>query len=73
MEWHYFWLIYAKIIGDRAYFNSPVRIFACSIQANITAISGLDILATVKRTAIPHHATFLGWSLNGVDASPKNA
>ncbi|ODV36900.1 hypothetical protein BFG60_3555 [Microcystis aeruginosa NIES-98] len=40
MEWHYFWLIYAKIIGDRAYFNSLVRIFACSIQANITAISG---------------------------------
>jgi len=32
-----------------------------------------DILAAVKRTAIPHHATFLGWSLNGVDASPKNA
>nr|NCS04415.1 hypothetical protein [Microcystis aeruginosa G13-11] len=29
----------------------------------------LDILAAVKRTAIPHHATFLGWSLNGVDAS----
>ncbi|MCA2925945.1 MAG: hypothetical protein IM326_07075 [Microcystis sp. M020S1] len=28
-----------------------------------------DILAAVKRTAIPHHATFLGWSLNGVDAS----
>ena len=22
----------------------------------------LDILAAVKRTAIPHHATFLGWS-----------
>jgi hypothetical protein len=21
-----------------------------------------DILAAVKRTAIPHHATFLGWS-----------
>ncbi|ELP57335.1 hypothetical protein O53_1949 [Microcystis aeruginosa TAIHU98] len=40
MEWHYFWLIYAKIIGDRAYFNSLVKIFACSIQANITAISG---------------------------------
>ncbi|WP_170863896.1 hypothetical protein [Microcystis aeruginosa] len=33
----------------------------------------IDILAAVKRTAIPHHATFLGWSLNGVDASPKNA
>jgi hypothetical protein len=33
----------------------------------------LDILAAVKRTAIPHHATFLRWSLNGVDASPKNA
>ncbi|NCS07921.1 MAG: hypothetical protein GPJ07_15745 [Microcystis aeruginosa G13-07] len=33
----------------------------------------VDILAAVKRTAIPHHATFLGWSLNGVDASPKNA
>ncbi|NCR15779.1 MAG: hypothetical protein GPJ02_24890, partial [Microcystis aeruginosa G13-12] len=28
-----------------------------------------DILAAVKRTAIPHHATFLEWSLNGVDAS----
>ncbi len=26
----------------------------------------VDILAAVKRTAIPHHATFLGWSLNGV-------
>ncbi|WP_196219531.1 hypothetical protein [Microcystis aeruginosa] len=60
-------------LRNRAYFNSLVRIFACSIQANITAISGLDILAAVKRTAIPHHATFLGWSLNGVDASPKNA
>jgi hypothetical protein len=23
---------------------------------------GFDILAAVKRTAIPHHATFLGWS-----------
>ncbi|WP_286825675.1 hypothetical protein [Microcystis sp. LSC13-02] len=23
---------------------------------------GIDILAAVKRTAIPHHATFLGWS-----------
>jgi hypothetical protein len=22
----------------------------------------IDILAAVKRTAIPHHATFLGWS-----------
>ncbi|MCA2940563.1 MAG: hypothetical protein IM319_15965 [Microcystis sp. M113S1] len=22
----------------------------------------VDILAAVKRTAIPHHATFLGWS-----------
>jgi hypothetical protein len=33
----------------------------------------VDILAAVKRTAIPHHATFLEWSLNGVDASPKNA
>ncbi|NCS48529.1 MAG: hypothetical protein GPJ29_11145 [Microcystis aeruginosa BK11-02] len=31
----------------------------------------IDILAAVKRTAIPHHATFLGWSLNGVDASPN--
>jgi hypothetical protein len=30
-----------------------------------------DILAAVKRTAIPHHATFLGWSLNGVDASQE--
>jgi hypothetical protein len=29
----------------------------------------VDILAAVKRTAIPHHATFLEWSLNGVDAS----
>jgi hypothetical protein len=29
----------------------------------------IDILAAVKRTAIPHHATFLEWSLNGVDAS----
>jgi hypothetical protein len=28
-----------------------------------------DILAAVKRTAIPHHATFLEWSLNGVDAT----
>ncbi len=29
----------------------------------------IDILAAVKRTAIPHHATFLEWSLNGVDAT----
>ena len=29
----------------------------------------VDILAAVKRTAIPHHATFLEWSLNGVDAT----
>jgi predicted nuclease of predicted toxin-antitoxin system len=29
----------------------------------------IDILTAVKRTAIPHHATFLEWSLNGVDAS----
>jgi predicted transposase YdaD len=39
----------------------------------IATIMVFDILAAVKRTAIPHHATFLGWSLNGVDASPKNA
>jgi len=32
---------------------------------------GVDILAAVKRTAIPHHATFLGWSLNGVDADSE--
>jgi len=32
---------------------------------------GFDILAAVKRTAIPHHATFLGWSLNGVDADSE--
>jgi hypothetical protein len=32
-------------------------------------ITAVDILAAVKRTAIPHHATFLEWSLNGVDAS----
>ncbi|MCA2734666.1 MAG: hypothetical protein IM470_12560, partial [Microcystis sp. M158S2] len=31
--------------------------------------NSFDILAAVKRTAIPHHATFLEWSLNGVDAS----
>ncbi|NCQ71397.1 MAG: hypothetical protein GPI99_20800 [Microcystis aeruginosa W13-15] len=37
------------------------------------SLANFDILAAVKRTAIPHHATFLGWSLNGVDASPKNA
>jgi hypothetical protein len=30
-----------------------------------------DILAAVKRTAIPHHATFLGWSLNGVGADSE--
>ncbi len=30
-----------------------------------------DILAAVKRTAIPHHATFLEWSLNGVDADSE--
>ncbi|MCA2870765.1 MAG: hypothetical protein IM338_02150, partial [Microcystis sp. M055S1] len=29
----------------------------------------IDILTAVKRTAIPHHATFLEWSLNGVDAT----
>ncbi|NCR11895.1 MAG: hypothetical protein GPJ22_02745 [Microcystis aeruginosa LL13-03] len=33
--------------------------------------SRFDILAAVKRTAIPHHATFLGWSLNGVDADSE--
>ncbi|NCQ83106.1 MAG: hypothetical protein GPJ00_00660 [Microcystis aeruginosa W13-18] len=38
-----------------------------------SGFQSFDILAAVKRTAIPHHATFLGWSLNGVDASPKNA
>ncbi|MCA2621938.1 MULTISPECIES: hypothetical protein [unclassified Microcystis] len=37
------------------------------------SLANFDILAAVKRTAISHHATFLGWSLNGVDASPKNA
>ncbi|MCZ8054277.1 MAG: hypothetical protein O9329_05825 [Microcystis sp. LE19-12.2C] len=31
----------------------------------------VDILAAVKRTAILHHATFLGWSLNGVDADSE--
>jgi hypothetical protein len=31
----------------------------------------VDILAAVKRTAIPHHATFLEWSLNGVDADSE--
>jgi hypothetical protein len=31
--------------------------------------NSFDILAAVKRTAIPHHATFLEWSLNGVDAT----
>jgi hypothetical protein len=33
------------------------------------AAENFDILTAVKRTAIPHHATFLGWSLNGVDAT----
>jgi predicted DCC family thiol-disulfide oxidoreductase YuxK len=33
------------------------------------AAENFDILTAVKRTAIPHHATFLEWSLNGVDAS----
>jgi hypothetical protein len=32
-------------------------------------LCSFDILAAVKRTAIPHHATFLEWSLNGVDAT----
>ncbi|WP_196219482.1 hypothetical protein, partial [Microcystis aeruginosa] len=41
---------------------------AFDTSENCQTIS-LDILAAVKRTAIPHHATFLGWSLNGVDAS----
>jgi len=33
-------------------------------QDNFPAIKDnyFDILAAVKRTAIPHHATFLGWS-----------
>jgi hypothetical protein len=35
------------------------------------SLAQLDILAAVKRTAIPHHATFLGWSLNGVDADSE--
>jgi hypothetical protein len=39
----------------------------------VSSVIQVDILAAVKRTAIPHHATFLEWSLNGVDASPKNA
>ncbi|NCS76243.1 MAG: hypothetical protein GPJ17_02910 [Microcystis aeruginosa K13-07] len=26
------------------------------------SLANFDILAAVKRTAIPHHATFLGWS-----------
>ena len=29
-------------------------------------------LVGVNRTAIPHHATFLGWSLNGVDTPLPN-
>ncbi len=33
------------------------------------AAENFDILTAVKRTAIPHHATFLEWSLNGVDAT----
>ncbi|MCA2917117.1 MAG: hypothetical protein IM318_05135 [Microcystis sp. M017S1] len=37
------------------------------------SLAQLDILAAVKRTAIPHHATLLGWSLNGVDASQDAA
>ncbi|WP_287735931.1 hypothetical protein [Microcystis sp. M113S1] len=35
------------------------------------SLAQLDILAAVQRTAIPHHATFLGWSLNGVDADSE--
>jgi hypothetical protein len=38
-------------------------------QLRLPLLSYVDILAAVKRTAIPHHATFLEWSLNGVDAS----
>ncbi|MCA2668823.1 MAG: hypothetical protein IM486_05135 [Microcystis sp. M114S2] len=34
-------------------------------------VLSVDILAAVKRTAVPHHATFLGWSLNGVDADSE--
>jgi hypothetical protein len=52
--------------------NAPQRkVFGVLRYANTPYF--FDILAAVKRTAIPHHATFLGWSLNGVDASPKNA
>jgi len=53
----------------------PWRSFATdqSEERGKQLIVNVDILAAVKRTAIPHHATFLGWSLNGVDASPKNA
>jgi hypothetical protein len=36
---------------------------------DVILLDRVDILAAVKRTAIPHHATFLEWSLNGVDAS----
>ncbi|NCR15438.1 MAG: hypothetical protein GPJ02_23025, partial [Microcystis aeruginosa G13-12] len=45
------------------------NIFASSLSHCFSRGDRVDILAAVKRTAIPHHATFLEWSLNGVDAS----
>ena len=34
-------------------------------------MENFDILTVRLRTVIPHHATFLGWSLNGVDADSE--
>ncbi|MDB9420157.1 hypothetical protein PN467_06390, partial [Microcystis aeruginosa CS-563/04] len=48
---------------DKVFIDTNVLIYGYSEDEPV------DILAAVKRTAIPHHATFLEWSLNGVDAT----
>jgi hypothetical protein len=52
------------------YSLSTSKIVVFSEQSGELRVN-VDILAAVKRTAIPHHATFLGWSLNGVDADSE--
>jgi hypothetical protein len=71
------------VFGGGGVRNFSVKVFFMSFRQSFSCLpiafvlsrfihfKSVDILAAVKRTAIPHHATFLGWSLNGVDASPK--
>ncbi|AKV69077.1 MULTISPECIES: addiction module antidote protein [Microcystis] len=46
-------------LGDIARSQGMTRI---ARETGLGRESLFDILAAVKRTAIPHHATFLGWS-----------